>query len=1162
MNSVIKVIKKMNFKKTKVAKITTGVVGALTALAMAGGVAVLPAFAAEDLASQIAALMAQIQVLQAKLAASPSAPVAVGSYNFATNLTLGSRGADVLNLQKVLNSDVDTKVSVSGAGSPGNETEFFGPATKAAVMKFQQKHGIAPVAGYVGAITRAKLNSMFASVAPVTPVTPVTPASPAAAGTLVVRATSVQPTNALAPKNATRIPFTKFTVTAGATDVPLSNITVERTGNSVDAALDSVVLMDENGDQIGLSKTLNSSNRATVGDPMVIKAGTSRTFTIGANRPNSADHGGTTISLDVVAINTTATVVGDVLPIRGATHTINSTLIIGGADVSRGGIDPGTSQEKEIGSIGVTFSSIKVSSQSTEAITLKSIRWNQVESAGIADLANMKTYVDGVAYDAVSIDGGRYFTSTFGNGILIDKGFSKDISIKGDIIGGSARKVRFDVAKKTDINVIGNVFGYGILPDAVADCGTSSCFNTTEDPWYKGSTITMNNGKMTVSSDNTVSSQNIGVNIMNQPLGGFKVDVRGEPISVGKIIFDVTVTGTTVDKITNVVLVDENGSVLAGPVDGVGAATTGTFTFTDSVTFQTGKTSLSLKGKLANTVSTGNTVVITTTPATKWTTVRGQVTGNTVTPEPAGSLGNTVMTAKAGALNLSVSATPTSQTVISGASSFEFARFFLDAGDSGEIVRMVSLPLNLAVSGVVTGNNLTSCQLYDGSVSVTDQNIINPTLAVNSSVNISFNFNGTGLEIPKGTSKNLSLKCNVASGITGTIIWGLDNSASYTGASGKDSGQTIAESFGVSTGPTMTLATSGWFSVSKDQNAAYAYSSAVAGNEISLAAFKINAGPQEGIKVEKLAFILANQSSSTPSDLGTVTLWVEGVNVGTVNFGNSYFATTTLSTPITVAKEGTKTVVVKATTLAHSSIQGNPGAFLAISFDGTNNGLNGTYAKGVDSQGTIYSENTLVTTDGVRVFRNVPTIQVTSPSSHSNLEINTDLYTFKVSNTDTARDLLLKRVTFSVSTSTGLGVYNYTLYADGAAVNATPVYSQTAGLLAITFDQTSSGKIVPAKGSKTYVLKAASVEKPSGTGTDTLSIALKGDTSYPSLVAKMGTVANLGTSFTVWSPQSTTTQDIAGWAVYEGYTDWTNSYGLPGVVLGGDYQTVNISKSR
>ena len=88
----------------------------------------------------------------------------VSGGGFATALEAGMTHPDIKRLQQVLNSDPDTRVAASGSGSPGNETEYFGALTEAAVKKFQVKHGIAGPGdsgyGFVGPKTRAKLNSL------------------------------------------------------------------------------------------------------------------------------------------------------------------------------------------------------------------------------------------------------------------------------------------------------------------------------------------------------------------------------------------------------------------------------------------------------------------------------------------------------------------------------------------------------------------------------------------------------------------------------------------------------------------------------------------------------------------------------------------------------------------------------------------------------------------------------------------------------------------------------------------------------------------------------------------------------------------------------------------------------------------------------------------
>lgn len=72
------------------------------------------------------------------------------------NLSVGATGDDVRALQVALNAR-GYIVAVSGAGSPGGESNYFGLATQAAVIKLQTALGILPNVGFVGALTRGVL---------------------------------------------------------------------------------------------------------------------------------------------------------------------------------------------------------------------------------------------------------------------------------------------------------------------------------------------------------------------------------------------------------------------------------------------------------------------------------------------------------------------------------------------------------------------------------------------------------------------------------------------------------------------------------------------------------------------------------------------------------------------------------------------------------------------------------------------------------------------------------------------------------------------------------------------------------------------------------------------------------------------------------------------
>lgn len=136
----------------------------------------------EDLQAMINNLLAQIAALQAQAGQGGSSMASgVCPYTWTRDLNVGAKGADVMKLQQFLNANADTRVAATGAGSVGAETEFYGPATAAAVSKMQVMYraevlspaGLVNPTGYFGPSSRAKANSLCVSAPVVVP--PVVP---------------------------------------------------------------------------------------------------------------------------------------------------------------------------------------------------------------------------------------------------------------------------------------------------------------------------------------------------------------------------------------------------------------------------------------------------------------------------------------------------------------------------------------------------------------------------------------------------------------------------------------------------------------------------------------------------------------------------------------------------------------------------------------------------------------------------------------------------------------------------------------------------------------------------------------------------------------------------------------------------------------------------
>ena len=125
----------------------------------------------EELQQMINDLLAQVAALQTQAGQGSMSSASVCPYTWTRDLTQGASGADVKMLQQFLNADADTRVAAEGAGSVGMETEFYGPATAAAVSKLQVKYrsdilspaNLVNPTGYFGPSSRAKANMLCAS---------------------------------------------------------------------------------------------------------------------------------------------------------------------------------------------------------------------------------------------------------------------------------------------------------------------------------------------------------------------------------------------------------------------------------------------------------------------------------------------------------------------------------------------------------------------------------------------------------------------------------------------------------------------------------------------------------------------------------------------------------------------------------------------------------------------------------------------------------------------------------------------------------------------------------------------------------------------------------------------------------------------------------------
>ncbi|MBI2030918.1 hypothetical protein HYT05_04820 [Candidatus Kaiserbacteria bacterium] len=568
-------------------------------------------------------------------------------------------------------------------------------------------------------------------------------------------------------------------------------------------------------------------------------------------------------------------------------------MTIGTVSTSSSSFDPGSAQTKNIGDAAIKFTGIKFTAGSSEDLKLFSVRFRQVGSASASDLANVMIYVDGVAYPTMIDSTGKYYTASFPGGILIAKGFSKDVYIQGDLVGSnsSSRTVDFDIDKVTDVYFVGQLYGYGIAPSG------------TYTPWFSGYVFTISGASVTtISKANEVAAQNIALNVPNQPLGGYVVDMKGEDITTTSQVFNFNYSSGAASSnlLTSVSLVDENGAIVAGPVDAVNVGgTEQKVTFTDSVTYKTGRHIFTLKGKLPSGVSNGVTITASTTPS-GWSSVTGATTGNSVTIS-TGNFSMNAMTVRSAALAIAVSATPAAQNIVAGQQGVVFANFQFDASQSGEDVRFSSLGLTASTSAALNSTtDVTSCQLFDGATALnTGSNVVNPTITITAGTATAVTFTLDGVfTVPKGTVKTLTLKCNVSSSASGSLKWGMTSTQiGAVAATGVTSSVSVTPTGSTNNGQLMTVA-SGSLVVSTDSSSP-SYTVVAAGSTgVTMGAFKFRP-TNDAINLTRIGLKLTTTASSSASDLVTVRLYNGATEIGQATFvGANTNATSTLTSAL------------------------------------------------------------------------------------------------------------------------------------------------------------------------------------------------------------------------------------------------------------------------
>jgi hypothetical protein len=441
------------------------------------------------------------------------------SYVFNTNMKLGMRNADVMNLQKVLNMDARTQVSASGVGSAGQETMYFGNATFAAVKKFQSLNGVAPVSGYAATLTRGVLNQICTT----TGNTSTSTSSNVNVNGVNVASQNI-PVGVLAAGQA-GAKLADFVVNANGT---VTNVTLQRTGISTNASLPNVYLYD-GVTRITDASSVNSGGYITFNAPSgLFTVNGSKTLTVRADIAGTA--GGQTLGVAMTGLTlmgaTSSTPVSSVGPLFSVASAVAANVTFSGSNVAT---NPSLTIPRTNYSVWNTGVNV-----STNNVNLKALTLEVIGSIPNEALSNVKLMVDGVqvATSMVTAVGGSkriVFDLSSSPKLLTTGGHTLDV--RSDIVTGATRNFKLSLMNVSDLMIEDSTLtGVGI---AVSN------YPTNKESGLQ-TLVGASNTSVNIYKDTTYTTTNITPGASNVVLGKYKLTAYGEDTKVQTVQISTT----------------------------------------------------------------------------------------------------------------------------------------------------------------------------------------------------------------------------------------------------------------------------------------------------------------------------------------------------------------------------------------------------------------------------------------------------------------------------------------------------------------------------------------------------------------------------------------------------------------------------------------------
>lgn len=606
-------------------------------------------------------------------------------------------------------------------------------------------------------------------------------------GSLTVSLASDTSPAMVIPKNAHNVMFTKVNLMAGSAATTVNSLKFRRVGVGLTSDFDNVYLYKADGTRLTSGRSISSSDNTVTfsGLNLAIAAGMTESVYVSADigvvtgdgESTGGQHAFELADAGSVALTGTGTVSGS-FPVRGNAMTIG-TASVARVDV----IDGAEPANPRIGTNDAEIANFRLQANGSNDVEVRRVTLYQAGTISNSDLSNLRLFQGStqVASAASVMNDGKIvlnFTTPF----LIPNGQSRTFNLRGGVAGRSGRTIRIYTEYSSDVYVV----------DKVQNVGAQVCVSTSSPcaGTYDGSSTTTSNasysetegGQFTITY-NGPATANVGKGQNDVVFYRFAITSGSNDVEIRKFNFAVTTTGVGIydgstEYLRDIKIKDaDTGETVGGPVSctascaapGYRAFDTGSI----SVRVAAGQTrNFVITADTSNSITGNPTYVFSLGGASSnaifgSTDVRVTTSGEFLSSSqisPNTTVTGNTMTVRAPQLNVTLAGTPSSGVYVKNQGDIPGAAFVLTAG-SQSAIRVTSL--KVTGSGDTTGSydaaNLdlvvNSCGLFDGTTQV--GNRMSPGASDGT-----MTFSGLNLQVPRGGSKTLEVRCNADSTIT------------------------------------------------------------------------------------------------------------------------------------------------------------------------------------------------------------------------------------------------------------------------------------------------------------------------------------------------------------------------------------------------------------